>query len=70
MNVEDVASYLFVSQVHVKRLHERGDLTGTLADNGQYLVDDASVEYYRARLEFARKEYFDSQEESHDLRGI
>ncbi|RKE25191.1 hypothetical protein B0G76_6710 [Paraburkholderia sp. BL23I1N1] len=56
MNIKEVARYLFVRQVHVKRLLERGDLTGTLADNGQYLVDDASVEYYRARLEFARKE--------------
>jgi hypothetical protein len=70
MNVKEVAKYLFISQAHVKVLLERGDLSGALADNGQHLVDDASVEHHRARLELARKEYFDSQDESNDPLGI
>jgi hypothetical protein len=55
MNVKEVAKYLFISQAHVKVLLERGDLTGALADNGQYLVDDASVEHHRARLAESEK---------------
>ena len=70
MNVEVVARYRFVSQAHVKRLIELGDLTGASNDNGQYLVADASVERYRARLEVARKAYFASQDESNDPLGI
>jgi excisionase family DNA binding protein len=70
MNVEEVARYLFVSRTHVKQLIERGDLTGASNDSGQYLVDDASVEQYRARRELAARAYFDSQDERNDPLGI
>jgi orotate phosphoribosyltransferase-like protein len=70
MNVEEVARVLFVSRTHVRVLVERGDLTGAVNDDGDFVVDDGSVERYRARLELARKAYFDSQDESNDPLGI
>ncbi|HEV3422985.1 MAG TPA: hypothetical protein VG105_04210 [Paraburkholderia sp.] len=50
MNIEEVARYLFVSRVHVKRLLERGDLSGALDEDGQYLVDDASAGCRRRQI--------------------
>jgi excisionase family DNA binding protein len=70
VNVEEVARYLFVSRTHVKLLIERGDLTGAFNDSGQYLIDDASIERYRARRGIASKAYFDSQDESKSPLGI
>lgn len=60
MNVKEAARYLFVSRPHVRRLLERGDLTGTPVENGDYVIDDASVEKYAARKKLAAKEYLDS----------
>lgn len=70
MSVEEVARYLFVSQVHLQRLIERGDLSGASDDSGLCIVDDASVERDRARRKLAAKEYFNSQDESNDLLGL
>jgi len=69
MNIKEAARYLFVSRTHVKRLIEDGYLTGASDDNGQYIVDDASIELYRARQELASKKYFDSQYEDKDPLG-
>jgi excisionase family DNA binding protein len=70
MTVEEVARYLFVSEVHVQRLIERGDFSGASDDSGRFIVDDACAERHRARLEFAAKEYFNSQDESNDPLGL
>ncbi len=70
MTVEEMARYLFVSQTHVQRLIERGDLSGASNDSGLFIVDDASVERFRARRELAAKEYFNSQDESNDPLGL
>ena len=70
MTVEEVATSLFVRQVHVRLLIERGDLTGAPTDKGQFVIDDASVDGYRALLKLAAKEYFNSQDESNDPLGL
>ena len=70
MTVEEMARYLFVSQTHVQRLIERGDLSGASNDSGLFIVDDASVERYHARRELAAREYFNSQDESNDPLGL
>jgi len=70
MTVEEVARYLFVSRAFVKRLIESGDLTGASNDSGRFVVDDASVEQYRAKRERACRAYFDSQDERNDPLGM
>ena len=63
MNVMEAAMYLFVSRPHVRVLVERGALTGTPTENGDYEIDDASVQKYAAAKKRAAREYFDSQTE-------
>lgn len=70
MNIKEAAKYLFVSQPHVRRLLERGDITGVPIENGGYIVDDASVENYAARKKLAAKEWLDSQTEDKDPPGL
>lgn len=70
MNIEEAAKYLFVSRPHVRRLLERGDLTGTPIENEDYAIDDASVEKYVVRQKLAAKEYLDSQTEDNDPPGL
>lgn len=70
MNISEAAKYLFVSHPHVRRLLERGDITGTPIENGDYLIVDASVEKYAADKKRAAKEWFDSQTEDKDSPGL
>jgi excisionase family DNA binding protein len=70
MNVKEAAKYLFVSLSHVRRLLDRGDLTGTPIENGDYVIDDASVEKYAAGKKRAAKEWLDSQTEDNDPPGL
>ena len=70
MNVMEAARYLFVSHPHVRILVERGALTGTPTENGDYEIDDASVKKYAADRKLAAREYFDSQTEDNDPVGL
>lgn len=70
MNVNEAAKYLFVSLPHVRRLLERGDITGTPIENGDYVIDAESVEKYAARKKLAAKEWLDSQTEDMDPPGL
>ena len=70
MNVMEVARYLFVSRPHVRVLVERGALTGTPAESGDYEIDEASVEKYAVDRKHAAKEYLDSQTEDNDPLGL
>ncbi|MFM0615011.1 hypothetical protein PQR37_13230 [Paraburkholderia nemoris] len=70
MNVKEAAKYLFVSQPHVRRLLERGDITGVPIANGGYIVQDTSVKNYAARKKLTAKEWLDSQTEDKDPPGL
>jgi excisionase family DNA binding protein len=70
MNVMEAATYLIVSRPHVRVLVERGALTGTPTESGDYEIYDASVEKYAAARKRAAREYFDSQTEDNDPRGL
>ncbi|MGF6727748.1 excisionase family DNA binding protein [Paraburkholderia sp. GAS41] len=70
MNVMEAAKYLFVSRPHVRVLVERGALTGTPTKNGDYEIDDASVENYAAARKRAAKEWLDSQTEDKEPPGL
>ena len=70
MNVMEAAKYLFVSRPHVRVLVERGALTGTPIENGDYEIDDASVQKYAAAKKRAAREYFDSQTEDNYPLGL
>ena len=70
MNVMEAAKYLFVSRPHVRVLVERGALTGTPTENGDYEIDDASVEKYAADRKRAAKEWLDLQTEDNDPLGL
>lgn len=69
MDINEAAKRLFVSRPHVRRLLERGDITGTLTDHGGYLIDDASVENYAKKLSRAAKAYCDSQTDDDEPLG-
>ena len=56
MNVMEVARYLFVSRPHVRVLVERGALTGTPTESGDYEIDEASVEKYAVDRKRAAKD--------------
>ena len=70
LNIAEAAKYLFVSRPHVRLLLERGKITGTRSENGDYVIDDASVEKYAADRKRAAREYFDSQTEDNDPLGL
>jgi len=70
MNINQAASFLFVSVPHVKRLLERGDITGQPNEQGDYVIGDTSVEKYKAERKRAAKEYLDSQTEDNDPVGL
>jgi len=70
MNVMEAAMYLFVSRPHVRVLVERGALTGTPTENGDYEIDDASVQKYAAAKKRAAREYFYSQTEDNYPLGL
>jgi predicted site-specific integrase-resolvase len=70
MNVMEAAMYLFVSRPHVRVLVERGALTGTPTESGDYEIDEVSVEKYAADRKRAAKEYLDSQTEDNDPLGL
>ncbi len=70
MNVMEAAKYLFVSRPHVRVLVERGALTGTPTENGDYEIDDASVAKYAADRKLAAKAWLDSQTEDKDPPGL
>lgn len=70
MNIEETATCLFVSHAHVRQLLERGELTGTPGENGDYLIDEASVEKYVAERKHAARKYFDSQTEDSAPLGL
>lgn len=70
MNVMAAAEYLFVSLTHVRVLVERGALTGTPTENGDYEIDDASVEKYAVDRKRAAKAWLDSQTENNDPVGL
>jgi excisionase family DNA binding protein len=70
MNTKEAAAYLFVSQHHVRQLLEQGTLIGTLTANGDYEIDDASIEQYAACRKLAAGEYFESQTENNDPVGL
>jgi excisionase family DNA binding protein len=56
MNIAEAAKYLFVNRPHVRKLLERGVLTGTSIENGDYVIDVASVEKYAADKKRAARE--------------
>ncbi|KXU96439.1 hypothetical protein CR51_22835 [Caballeronia megalochromosomata] len=70
MNINEAAKYLFLSLPNVRRLLERGDITGTLTEQGGYVIDDASVEKYAKERKSAARGYFDSQTEDNDPLGL
>jgi excisionase family DNA binding protein len=70
MNIKQAAAYLFVSHRHVRELLDQGALAGTPAADGDYEINDASVEQYAARRKHAAKDYFDSQSEDSDPVGL
>jgi hypothetical protein len=70
VNIKQAAAYLFVSRHHVRELLEHGALIGTPAANGDYEINDASVEQYATRQKLAAKDYFDSQTEDSDPVGL
>lgn len=70
MNIAEAAKYLFVNRPHVRKLVERGVLTGTPIGNGDYVIDDASVEKYAADKKRAAREWLDSQTEDKDPPGL
>jgi hypothetical protein len=45
-------------------------LAGTPTENGDYEIDDASIEKYAAARKLAAREYFDSQTEDNDPLGL
>jgi excisionase family DNA binding protein len=55
MNIDATAKYLFVSRSHVRRLVERGAITGTPIENEDYIIDKASVEKYAAEKKRAAR---------------
>jgi excisionase family DNA binding protein len=69
MNIAEAAKYLFVNRQHVRKLLERGVLTGTPIENGDYVIDDALVEKYAADKKRAAREWLDSQTEDKDPPG-
>ena len=70
MNIAEAAKYLFVSRPHVRKLVERGVLAGTPIENGDYVIDDASVEKYAADKKRAAREWLDAQTEDKDPPGL
>jgi hypothetical protein len=70
MNINQAAKFLFVSLAHVRHLLERGDITGQFNEQSEYVIDDASVEKYKAERNRAAKEYLDSQTEDNDPIGL
>lgn len=70
MNIAEAAKYLFVSQPHVRKLLERGVLTGTPIENWDCVIDDTSVEKYAADKKRAAREWLDSQTEDKDPPGL
>ena len=70
MNVMEAARYLFVSHPHVRVLVERGALTGTPTEGGDYEIDEVSVKKYAVDRKRAAKEYLDSQTEDNDPLGL
>jgi excisionase family DNA binding protein len=70
MNIAEAAKYLFVNRPHVRKLIERGVLAGTPTENGDYVIDDASVERYATAKKRAAKEWLDSQTEAKEPPGL
>ena len=70
MNIAEAAKYISVNLPHVRKLVERGVLAGTPTENGDYEIDDASIEKYAAARKRAAREYFDSQTEDNDPVGL
>lgn len=70
MNVKEAAEQLFVSRAHVRRLLERGQITGTATEQGDYTIDGASVQRYANERSRATKAYLRSQNEDNDPLGL
>lgn len=70
MTVEEAARYLFVSRAHVHRLLASGILRATVGDNGEYIIDDVTVENRAKELRRARDEYLRSRTEDNDPLGL
>jgi excisionase family DNA binding protein len=70
MNIAEAAKYLFVNRPHVRKLIECGVLAGTPTENGDYVIDDASVEKYAADKKRAAWDWLDSQTEDKDPPGL
>jgi hypothetical protein len=70
MNIAEEAKYLFVNRPHVRKLVERGVLADTPIENGDYVIDDASVEKYAGDKKRAAREWLDSQTEDKDPPGL
>lgn len=70
MNIMEAARYLFVSHPHARVLVERGVLTGTPTESGDYEIDETSLEKYAADRRRAAKAWLDSQTEDKDPTGL
>lgn len=70
MNIAEAAKYLFVSRPHVRLLLERGKIAGTPTDDGDYAIDEASVEKYAADRKLAAKVWLDSHTEDAEPPGL
>ncbi|WP_321809787.1 MULTISPECIES: hypothetical protein [unclassified Burkholderia] len=71
MTVEEAAKYLFVSCAHINMLLAHGKLMEVLPRNpsGQFDIDLASVQEYRARRDAGARAWLDSQTEENDPLG-
>ncbi|OXI43819.1 hypothetical protein [Burkholderia aenigmatica] len=65
VSIEEAAKFLFVSQLHIRRLLERRVLDEVLPRNpsGDVDIDGTSVQAYRAKQDAAVRAYLDSQTE-------
>ncbi|PRX33447.1 excisionase family DNA binding protein [Paraburkholderia sp. BL18I3N2] len=70
MTVAEAAEFLFVSRSHVRRLLENGTLRGTLADEGECIVDESSVRTYRLELDERARLYLLTQTEDDEPPGL
>ncbi|WP_322050553.1 hypothetical protein [Paraburkholderia bannensis] len=63
MTLVEVAEFLFVSRVHVKKLVASGKLEEVLPRNpyGTLNIDVTSVEKYKATIDAAKQAWLDSQ---------
>jgi hypothetical protein len=70
MTIDEVAKFLFVSRLHVRRLLENGTLCGALGDDGEYIVDEGSVRTYGENLDERARRYLGTQTEDDEPPGL